>query len=277
MIPLERPRPAGLAGQRRRAAALRASRSGAERPRLAPPTWPTCAGSRYLRYALEVAAAGGHSLLIDRAARGRQVARRAPPALDPAPARPPRGARGRCGSRAPAAAPGELGSARGARSARRTTRSRPPGLVGGGIAPRAGEVTLAHRGVLFLDELWSSRATRSRRCGRRWRSGRVSIVRAAARGRLPCRFMLVAAANPCPCGRGEESGECDCQPASVRRYQRRSAARSPTGSTSRVSVERPTAEEIGVAEVRRPTSASGWSRRASARSAGSAPGAATPR
>ena len=124
-----------------------------------------------------------------------------------------------CGSRAPAAAP------------RGSTRPRPrpfraphhtistAGLVGGGSPPRAGEVTLAHRGVLFLDELaeFSREALEALR--QPLEEGRVTIVRARHAIELPCRFMLVAASNPCPCGRGEESGECECQPASARRYR----------------------------------------------------------
>ena len=58
----------------------------------------------------------------------------------------------------------------------------------------------------------SSAATRSRRCGRRWRPARCRSPVRAAGARLPCRFMLVAAANPCPCGRGEDDPECSCAP-----------------------------------------------------------------
>ena len=95
----------------------------------------------------------------------------------------------------------------------------PAGLVGGGNPPRAGEVTLAHRGVLFLDELgeFARQALESLRAP--LEDGTVTVTRARHRVELPCRFMLVAAANPCPCGRGEDDERCRCTPFAVRRYQ----------------------------------------------------------
>jgi magnesium chelatase family protein len=95
------------------------------------------------------------------------------------------------------------------------------GLVGGGNPPRPGEVTLAHRGVLFLDELseFGRQALESLRAP--LEEGTVRIARAGRATELPCRFALVAAANPCPCGRGESDQECRCSPHDVQRYQAR--------------------------------------------------------
>jgi magnesium chelatase family protein len=96
------------------------------------------------------------------------------------------------------------------------------GLVGGGTPPRPGEVSLAHRGVLFLDELpeFDRRALEALR--QPLEEGRVTLSRARAHVRYPARFLLVAAMNPCPCGHhGDGSDRCTCDPASVRRYSAR--------------------------------------------------------
>jgi magnesium chelatase family protein len=97
-----------------------------------------------------------------------------------------------------------------------------PSLVGGGSGlPRPGAVSLAHRGVLFLDEApeFSVRALDALR--QPLESGHIIVARAAGVMRLPARFMLVLAANPCPCGRYAVGGGCDCSPTAVRRYQAR--------------------------------------------------------
>ena len=95
-------------------------------------------------------------------------------------------------------------------------------LVGGGGDPRPGEVSLAHQGVLFLDELpeWSRHALEVLR--EPLESGMVTISRAARQCEFPARFQLVAAMNPCPCGwAGDPSGRCSCHPDAVRRYRAR--------------------------------------------------------
>ncbi|MFF3764854.1 YifB family Mg chelatase-like AAA ATPase [Streptomyces sp. NPDC001922] len=98
-----------------------------------------------------------------------------------------------------------------------------PSLVGGGNGvPRPGAVSLSHRGVLFLDEApeFSGRALDALR--QPLESGQVVVARSAGVVRLPARFLLVLAANPCPCGRHALRGRgCDCPPAVVRRYQSR--------------------------------------------------------
>jgi magnesium chelatase family protein len=80
-------------------------------------------------------------------------------------------------------------------------------------------VTLAHRGVLFLDELGEFRRQALEALRQPLEEGRVTISRASRRLTLPCRFMLVAASNPCPCGFGGDSGRCECAHPAVRAYQ----------------------------------------------------------
>ena len=95
-------------------------------------------------------------------------------------------------------------------------------LVGGGADPRPGEISLAHHGVLFLDELpeWERRALEVLR--EPLESGVVTVSRAARSAEFPARFQLVAAMNPCPCGwAGDPSGRCQCSPDVVRRYRGR--------------------------------------------------------
>ena len=93
-------------------------------------------------------------------------------------------------------------------------------LVGGGAQPRPGEISLAHQGVLFLDELpeWDRRALEVLR--EPLESGVVTISRAARQNEFPARFQLVAAMNPCPCGwAGDPSARCRCSIDSIRRYR----------------------------------------------------------
>ena len=95
-------------------------------------------------------------------------------------------------------------------------------MVGGGSPPRPGEVSLAHRGVLFLDELpeFDRRVLEVLR--EPLEAGDVVIARARMSVRFPARFQLVAAMNPCPCGYlGDPSGRCRCTPNSLQRYQAR--------------------------------------------------------
>jgi magnesium chelatase family protein len=93
-------------------------------------------------------------------------------------------------------------------------------LVGGGAEPRPGEISLAHNGVLFLDELpeWDRRALEVLR--EPLESGVVTISRAARQSEFPARFQLVAAMNPCPCGwAGDPSGRCRCNGEAIQRYR----------------------------------------------------------
>src|SRR5687767_313642 len=95
-------------------------------------------------------------------------------------------------------------------------------LVGGGVLPRPGEISLAHHGVLFLDELPEFDRDVLEALREPLECGRVSIARAARQAQFPARFQLVAAMNPCPCGHcGDRSGRCRCTPERIARYRGR--------------------------------------------------------
>jgi magnesium chelatase family protein len=96
------------------------------------------------------------------------------------------------------------------------------GLIGGGQLPRPGEISLAHHGVLFLDELPEFRKNTLEALRQPLEDGRVTITRAAMTATYPSRFMLVAAMNPCPCGHfGDTRKACRCTPQQIRQYQSR--------------------------------------------------------
>lgn len=96
------------------------------------------------------------------------------------------------------------------------------GLVGGGNPVRPGEISLAHRGVLFLDEIPEFGVSVLQALRQPMEQGSILITRADGTVRLPAGFMLVAAANPCPCGYyGDPLRECTCSAAQVRHYQDR--------------------------------------------------------
>ncbi len=93
-------------------------------------------------------------------------------------------------------------------------------LVGGGSPPRPGEISLAHNGVLFLDELPEFPRAALEALREPLETGRITISRAARRAEFPARFQLVAAMNPCPCGYlGSRLKACRCTPDQVARYQ----------------------------------------------------------
>lgn len=178
-------------------------------------------GQHHARRALEIAAAGGHSLLMvgppgtgktmlatrlaailppmtsDEALEAAAVQSLASGAFDPS----------RFGERA-VRAPHHTASA--------------AALVGGSSPPRPGEISLAHHGVLFLDELPEFSRHVLEVLREPLESGRISISRAARQAEFPARFQLVAAMNPCPCGYlGHFSGKCKCSPDVVLQYRRR--------------------------------------------------------
>ena len=95
-------------------------------------------------------------------------------------------------------------------------------LVGGGSPPRPGEISLAHHGVLFLDELPEFPRAALEALREPLETGHITISRAAQRAQFPARFQMIAAMNPCPCGyRGATQRACRCTPDQVARYQAR--------------------------------------------------------
>jgi magnesium chelatase family protein len=95
------------------------------------------------------------------------------------------------------------------------------GLVGGGMPPKPGEITLAHNGVLFLDELAEFPKHMLDQLRQPLESGQITISRAKHSYTLPSRFQLVAAMNPCPCGYYHSTEPCRCTPFQISRYQTR--------------------------------------------------------
>lgn len=181
-----------------------------------PPDLADLRGQPGLRVALEVAAAGGHGLLmIGPPGVGKSLAASRLPSILPPPS-PDEALEiakiaGICG----------VGSRRwGTRPFRAPHHTvSPAGLVGGGVPTRPGEITLAHRGVLFLDELCEFRRDALEALREPLESGEVTISRASGSQTLPAHFTLIAASNPCPCGRGPGDPECRCAPRAIERYR----------------------------------------------------------
>ncbi len=198
-------------------------------------------GQPHLRYALEVAAAGGHSLLmVGPPGAGKSLAASRLPSI-----LPPLASEEALEVARIASACGRLGGVRGGRPFRAPHHTvSPAGVIGGGNPPGPGEATLAHRGVLFLDELCEFRRDTLEALRAPLESGWVTISRAGGNRRLPCRIMLVAASNPCPCGRGEADPECACAPISVRRYQGRLSGALADRLDVLVAMRQPSAAEI---------------------------------
>ncbi len=177
-------------------------------------------GQSAARRALEIAAAGGHNLaMIGPPGAGKtMLARRLPGLL------PPLSTEEALEVTAVHSVAGLLHAARGLSRAR---PFRAPhhtvseiGLVGGGDGPRPGEVSLAHHGVLFLDELAEFRRAALEALRQPLEDGVVTISRAQGKATFPARFLLVCAMNPCACGwLGDGSGRCACSAERVRAYR----------------------------------------------------------
>ncbi len=179
-------------------------------------------GQEHVKRALEVAASGGHNvLMIGPAGAGKTLLARALPSILPALTPDEALTVTRIYSVAgllPRATP--LITRRPFRSPHHTISN--AGLVGGGRQPRPGEISLAHRGVLFLDELPEFGQTTLEVLRQPLEDHVVTISRAQGSVTFPANFMLVAAMNPCPCGNyGDPLKPCVCSESIVSRYQRR--------------------------------------------------------
>jgi len=179
-------------------------------------------GQQFAKRALEIAAAGGHNLLlVGPPGSGKtMMARRLPSILPPLTVAESIDITKVHSVAGLVPAGGTLVVERPFRAPHHTASD--AGLVGGGSIPRPGEVSLAHHGVLFLDELPEYRRSVLEALRQPMEDGEVSHSRARATLRYPAQFMLAAAMNPCPCGLyGAEGDRCTCDPAAVARYRGR--------------------------------------------------------
>jgi magnesium chelatase family protein len=178
-------------------------------------------GQEMARRALEVAAAGGHNLLfIGPPGSGKTMLARRLPGILPPLTLAEAIAVTKVHSLVAEEPPAGLVWRRPFRSPHTGTST--AGLIGGGSNPRPGEASLAHNGVLFLDELPEFRRDTLEALRQPLEEGFVTVVRARARLAFPARFALMAAMNPCPCGHlGDRRYDCLCPPPLVERYRRK--------------------------------------------------------
>ena len=204
-------------------------------------------GQSVAKRALEVAAAGGHSaLLVGPPGTGKSMlAARLPGILPPMTAAEALESAAILSASAAGFDPARWG-ARPYRAPHHTASR--IALVGGANPPRPGEISLAHHGVLFLDELPEFARAALEALREPLESGCVSLARGARQARYPARFQLVAAMNPCPCGYlGDPSGRCRCTPDAVARYRGRISG--PLADRIDLKVEAPVPREAEMMEA----------------------------
>lgn len=201
-------------------------------------------GNDALCEALVVAAAGGHGMLmVGPPGSGKSLAARRLPSI-----LPPLTVRETIETTRIASIVG-IGSDNNVLTTRRPFRAphhtvSAAGLIGGGAPTRPGEITLAHRGVLFLDEIVEFSRPALEALRQPIEEKVVRVARGSTQTTFPADFQLIAGANPCACGHGPQNPDCRCSEASIERYKNALTRAASDGLAIRINVELPTASDL---------------------------------